>query len=166
MLQDFESYYSDVSAATPSDGYFRLLVQACWGLGQAAAAATASTTVATPGAMAAGDTNVRLSGDHDPAHTRRTYSKARTSASPGVLPGTAARSNKAELTVAAEAAARRGSRGGTRTPTAGVAAILRKLGAEVQGNGAAWGLASLRRALFDADRYVHCLPNHRERWVL
>lgn len=155
LYQDFESYYSDVSAATPSDGYFCLLVRTCWGLGQAAAAAAASasaasTTAATPGTTAAGETNVRLSGDHDPANTRRTYSKARTSAPPGVLPGTAARSSDA-----ASAAARRGSRAGTRTPTAGVAAILRKLGAEVQGNGAAWGLAGLRRTLFDADRYVY-----------
>ncbi|CAM9395475.1 unnamed protein product [Scytosiphon promiscuus] len=150
--KDFESYYSDVSAATPSDGYFALLVQACWGLGQAAAASAASNTVAIPGTMAAGETNVRLNGDHDPAITRRTYSKARTSAPLGVLPGTAARSNIAASAVAARAVARRVPRGGVRTPTAGVAAILRKLGTEVQGNGAAWGLAGLRRALFDADR--------------
>lgn len=45
------------------------------------------------------------------------------------------------------------ARGSGRLPTAGVGAILRKLGTEVRGQGAAWGLAGLRRALFDADRY-------------
>eukprot|EP00752_Nemacystus_decipiens_P008962 g8001.t1 len=149
--KDFESYYTDVSAATPSEEYFRLQVQACWGLGPAAAACAVSTTVAHPAAAttaAAGENNTRISGDYDPAYTRRTYSKARTSAPPGVLPGTAERGNKAR------ASDRVGLRSAGRTPTAGVAAILRKLGAEIQGHGAAWGLAGLRRALFDADRYV------------
>lgn len=154
--QDFESYYTDVSAATPSDEYFCLQVQACWGLGPAAVACAASTAAAYPAAggvtaatvAAAGEHNVRLSGDYDPAYTRRTYSKAKTSAPPGVLPGTAERGGRAATT------GRGGARGEGRTPTAGVAAILRKLGAEVQGHGAAWGLAGLRRALFDADRYA------------
>lgn len=149
--QDFESYYADVSAAISSDEYFCLQVQACWGLGPAAAACAVSTTAAHLAAAttaAAGENTVRLSGDYDPAYTRRTYSKARTSAPPGVLPGTAERGSKAK------AAGRAGSRNAGRTPTAGVAAILKKMGAEVQGHGSAWGLAGLRRALFDADRYV------------
>lgn len=148
--QDFESYYTDVSAATPSDDFFSLQVQACWGLGPAAASCAVSTSIVHPAAAtaAAGENYMRHSGDYDPAYTRRTYSKARTSAPPGVLPGTAERSTKARAT------GRAGSRSAGRTPTAGVAAILRKLGAEVQGHGAAWGLAGLRRALFDADRCV------------
>lgn len=43
--------------------------------------------------------------------------------------------------------------GAGRMPSAGVSAILRKLGAEVKGQGAMWGLAGLRRALLEADRF-------------
>ena len=46
----------------------------------------------------------------------------------------------------------RGARDRMRVPTAGIGAILRKLGAEIKGQGAAWGLSGLRRALIDGDR--------------
>lgn len=99
----------------------------------------------------AGENIGRSRGDYDPTLVRRTYSKAMTSAPPGVLPGTADRDK-----VAANDGGR--AREGQRVPTAGVAAIFRKLGAEVKGLGAAWGLAGLRRALFDADRWVTGVP--------
>ncbi|CAM9380713.1 unnamed protein product, partial [Ectocarpus sp. 12 AP-2014] len=150
--KDFESYYTDISAATPSDAYFSLQIQACWGLGRAAidstaAFADANTAPHSGTGAPAGEHTAGLGRDFDPCKSRRTYSKARTSAAPGVLPGTAERGDKV-----AAVAVRQGDQSGMRTPTAGVAAILRKLGKEVQGHGAAWGLAGLRRALFDADR--------------
>lgn len=46
-----------------------------------------------------------------------------------------------------------GGGGGGRVPTPGVWAVLRKLGGEAKAQGAAWGLAGLRRALYDADRW-------------
>lgn len=142
-----------MSAATQSDEYFCLQIQACWGLGPAVAASAASTAALHPTTAAdaaAGENTVRFSGDYDSSYARRTYSKARTSAPPGVLPGTAGRCDKAAAVGRAGARSTAG-----RTPTAGVAAILRQLGAEVQGHGAAWGLAGLRRALLNADRYMY-----------
>lgn len=156
LRQDFETYYTSVSAATPSNAYFSLQVKACWGLGTAATASATTTSYgAAPGHALAHQTIQRISADYDPTLKRRTFSKARTSAPPGVLPGTTESGN----TAAVADAKREGSRkvgGGGRVPTPGVRAVLRRLGAEARAQGAAWGLAGLRRALHDADRWIGC----------
>lgn len=133
-VQDFENYYADVSAATPADAYFILLVQGCWGLGAIAVAKAITTTAPT-------NTHESVPRRNTVAG-RRMYPKTRTS---GILLGTAHPAN-----VRAPRFKSAGQH--MRVPTAGVAAILRKLRVEIQSQGTSWGLAGLRRALFHADR--------------
>lgn len=140
-VQDFENYYADVSAAIPVDAYFILLVQGCWGLGATAVAKAASAATATAPPTNTCESNTR----RNTVAGRRMYPRTKTSAHPGILPGTTHPANSKTLRF-------KSAGQHMRVPTAGVAAVLRKLRAEIQGQGTSWGLAGLRRALFHADR--------------